>query len=83
MHEFEENLSQMTQAFQPIYAIIHFSTLSAKLKFLNHTRRFKLVNSTSQAIQRVLCCVDPPPEDKLFLGKFPLMVRSTKLSRPE
>lgn len=66
-----------------MYAIIHFRTLRAKLAFINHCKRFKLMKTTSQAIQRALCCTPLPPEKFLFLQKFPLMIRNSKLSRPE
>jgi hypothetical protein len=41
------------------------------------------MKTTSQAIQRVLCCTPMPPEKFLFLKQFPLMIRNNKLSRPE
>ena len=66
-----------------MYAFIHFRTLKAKMAFLNHCKRFKLQNTLGQAFQRAICCVPIPPERLLFLKKFPVMLRNSKLSRPE
>lgn len=53
------------------------------MAFLNHCRRFKLQNTVGQAFQRAICCTPSPPERLLFLGRFPIMLRNAKLSRPE
>ncbi len=73
----------MSHAFEPMYAFVHFRTLRAKMTFLNHCKHFRLQNTTSDAIQRAICCTPHPPERLLFLGKFPVMLRNSKLSRPE
>lgn len=83
LNKIEEDIQHTSQAFEPMYAIIHFRTLKAKLAFLNHCKRFKLISSTGAAISRALCCTPTPPEKFLFLGKFPLYIRNNKLSRPE
>lgn len=83
LQEIEEKLQHISQAFEPIYAIIHFRTLRAKLAFVNHCKRFKLMKTTGYAIQRAICCTPMPPEKFLFLKKFPLIIRNNKLSRPE
>lgn len=73
----------MSQVFQPMHALIHFRTLKAKIAFLNHCKRYKLMNSMGQAFARALCCTPRPPERLLFMGKFPLMIKNTKTSRPD
>jgi hypothetical protein len=83
LNEIEDELQKVSQAFEPLYAFIHFRTLKAKMAFLNHCKRFKLQNTFGQAFQRAICCTPEPPQRLLFLGKFPIMLRNAKLSRPE
>jgi hypothetical protein len=79
----EEELLHVSQIFEPMYAYLHFRTLKAKITFLNHCRHFRLQSTTGQALLRALCCTPQPPENRLFLGKHPLMVHNSRLSRPE
>jgi hypothetical protein len=72
-----------SQIFEPLYAIVHFRTLKAKLAFLNHCKRYRLQNTFGQSLQRFLCCTPLPPQHQLFLGKFPIFIRNNNLSRPE
>lgn len=66
-----------------MYAYIHFRTLKAKMAFLNHCRRFRLQNSLGQNLLRTLCCTPQPPERYLFLEKFAIFMKNTKIIRPE
>jgi hypothetical protein len=66
-----------------MYGIIHFRTLRAKLAFINHCKKFRLMKTGGQSFLRCLLCTPQPPEKYLFLGKFPVMIRNNKLSRPE
>ena len=45
LKDMENELRNISQTFMPKYAIIHFRTLKAKLNFINHCKRFKLINS--------------------------------------
>lgn len=66
-----------------MYAYIHFRTLKSKIAFLNHCKHFRLQSTLGQGFARALCCTNKPPQNKLFLGKFPIMVKDHKISRPE
>ena len=73
----------LSQAFEPLFAYIHFRTLKAKIAFLHHCKTFRLQKTLGQSCARALCCAAEPPERQLFLGKFPVMVKDTRISRPE
>ena len=66
-----------------MFAYIHFRTLKAKIAFLNHCKTFRLQKTLGQSCARSLCCAAQPPERQLFLGKFPVMIKDTRISRPE
>lgn len=79
----EDELKLTSSAFEPMFAFVHFRTLKAKVAFLNHCRHFKLTSSVGQGCLRALCCTPPPPERTLFQGRFPVMIKNTRISRPE
>jgi len=79
----EDELLHLSQTFEPLFAFIHFRTLKAKMAFLNHCKKFRLQSTLGQSCARSLCCTPEPPERQLFLGKYPVMVKDTKISRPE
>jgi hypothetical protein len=83
LNKIEDEIKHISQAFEPMYAIIHFRTLRAKLAFINHCKRFKLIKSFGQSFLRCILCTPPPPEKFLFIRRFPVMIRNNKLSRPE